>query len=159
MKQAHDPVPLFSRRRLMTGAVLAVLGGGVAFYISSLAPDYAGLSLNVLEAHRQAVAGDITLIDIRRPDEWALTGIGEGAHPIDMRRDDFTEALVTLVPDRAAPIALICARGVRSARMANRMSREGFSNIIDVPEGMLGSAAGPGWLAADLPTLPYKEPT
>lgn len=159
MEQAKDLAPLFSRRRLMAGTALTVLGGGAAFYMSSLAPGYAGLSLNVREAHQQAVAGDITLIDIRRPDEWALTGIGEGAHPIDMRRDDFTEALVTLVPDRAAPIALICARGVRSARMANRMSREGFSNIIDVPEGMLGSAAGPGWLASDLPTLPYKEPT
>ena len=39
------------------------------------------------------------------------------------------------------------------------MTKAGFSNIIDVPEGMLGSAAGPGWLAADLPTLPYEEPT
>ena len=143
----------------MAGTAMAVLGGGAAFYMSSLAPDYAGLSLNVQEAHRRAVAGDITLVDIRRPDEWELTGIGEGAHPLDMRRDDFTDALAALVPDRSAPIALICARGVRSARMANRMTKAGFSNIIDVPEGMLGSAAGPGWLAADLPTLPYEEPT
>ena len=159
MQQMKNPAPLLSRRRLMAGTALAVLGGGAAFYMSSLAPDYAGLSLYVQEAHRQAVAGDITLVDIRRPDEWKLTGIGEGAHPLDMRRDDFADALAALVPDRSALIALICARGVRSARMANRMTKAGFSNIIDVPEGMLGSAAGPGWLAADLPTFPYEEPT
>ena len=40
--------------------------------------------------------------------------------------------------------------------MARRLSEAGFTQIIDVPEGMLGSAAGPGWLALDLPVRTYE---
>lgn len=94
------------------------------------------------------------MIDIRRPDEWARTGVAEGAYPLDMRRDDFIEALAMLVDEqRDQPIALICARGVRSDRMSARLRQAGFDRIIDVPEGMLGSAAGPGWIARDLPVV------
>lgn len=113
-------------------------------------------ALGVAEAHARALDRSLTLIDIRRPDEWAMTGIGEGAHPIDMRRRDFIEALsATVGGDRGAPIALICARGVRSARLARRLAEAGFTQVIDVPEGMLGSASGPGWLARDLPVRPH----
>ena len=104
-----------------------------------------------------ATSGEIVLIDIRRPDEWKRTGIGEGAYPIDMRRDDFIEALQAVAgADKSKPIALICARGVRSARMSNRLTEAGFTRIIDVPEGMLGSKAGPGWVKSD---LPVRAPT
>ncbi|MEX0283143.1 MAG: rhodanese-like domain-containing protein [Paracoccaceae bacterium] len=141
-------------RRSVLG--MAVLGAGVAaatFRYVRAAPEYEGGSLLVDEAYGRAVAGTITLIDIRRPDEWNATGVGEGAHPIDMRRDDFINALEQVAgPDRTQPIALICARGVRSARLSKRLTQAGFTQIIDVPEGMLGSAAGPGWLARDLPT-------
>ncbi len=138
--------------RLMLGAALVVL---VALGIGGwlwLNPTYDGPSLSVAQAHDRAVAGEITLIDIRRPDEWAATGVGEGAVPIDMRDVDFTDQILALVPDRNAPVALICAAGVRSARLSNRLAEAGFTNIIDVPEGMSGSRAGPGWMASGLPT-------
>lgn len=108
-------------------------------------------ALSVQDAHAAANSGAITLIDIRRPDEWARTGIGAGALPIDMRDPDFTEQLLTQVADKNAPIALICARGVRSRGLTKKLTAAGFTNIIDVPEGMLGSGAGPGWLGAGLP--------
>lgn len=50
--------------------------------------------LDPVEAHRQALSGKILLIDIRRPDEWQRTGLGQGAVPIDMRRKDFVDALL-----------------------------------------------------------------
>ncbi|WP_267167675.1 rhodanese-like domain-containing protein [Sulfitobacter sp. F26169L] len=108
-------------------------------------------TLSVQDAHTAARAGEITLIDIRRPDEWARTGVGEGAIPIDMRDPEFTEILLKTIPDKDAPVALICARGVRTRWLAKRLAGAGFTNIIDVPEGMLGSGAGQGWLAAGLP--------
>ncbi|MCV6585028.1 MAG: rhodanese-like domain-containing protein [Marinibacterium sp.] len=115
-------------------------------------------NLSVTDAHSAAQRGDITLIDIRRPDEWARTGIGQGAHPIDMRRDDFTDVLLALLGgDADRPVALICARGVRSARLTRRLSDAGFTHVINVPEGMLGSRSGPGWLVRDLPVYAYKE--
>ena len=54
--------------------------------------------------------------------------------------------------DRSAPIALICARGVRSHHAANLLRQRGFKNIYDVNEGMLGNARGSGWLRQGLPT-------
>lgn len=104
------------------------------------------------EAFELANAGDIYLIDIRRPDEWASTGSGVGAHRLDMRRDDFVDALLALVEgNTAAPVAVICARGHRSNRMSRALRDAGFTNLIDVPEGMLGSRAGPGWIDRGLP--------
>jgi len=107
--------------------------------------------MTVQAAHRAALEGRITLIDIRRPEEWVSTGVPQGAIPLDMRDPAFTDKLAALVTDKNAPVALICARGVRSRRFAAVLTGAGFANIIDVPEGMLGSGAGPGWLAAGLP--------
>jgi rhodanese-related sulfurtransferase len=109
-------------------------------------------SLSASDAYAAARSGEVVLVDIRRPSEWAETGIGEGAAPMDMRRGDFVERLTELTGgDSSRVIALICARGVRSRRMAQQLRDAGFSNVIDVPEGMLGSGAGPGWLARGLP--------
>lgn len=113
-------------------------------------------TLSVRDAHQAALSGAVLLIDIRRPDEWQRTGVGEGAVPLDMRRDDFTEALLEQTGGRSdAPVALICARGVRSRGLTARLTSAGFTNIIDVPEGMLGSGAGPGWLKRGLPVVPW----
>ncbi|SCZ55179.1 Rhodanese-related sulfurtransferase [Epibacterium ulvae] len=146
--------PHLNRRRLLL--VGLGIGGAVAVgrwrYLT--APEHLNAKLSVQETHTRQKTGEITLVDIRTPREWAATGIAEGAHPIDMRRDDFVEALQGVVGEnRSAPIALICARGVRSARMTIRLSEAGFNNIIDVPEGMLGSKAGPGWINSNLPVV------
>lgn len=127
------------------------LGGVVAARWFNLGSGITGTALSVQDAYAATLQGKIILIDIRRPDEWAQTGIGQGAIPLDMRRPDFITILLTHVPDKSAPIALICARGVRSRGLAKRLEQSGFTHIIDVPEGMLGSGAGGGWLAAGLP--------
>lgn len=144
--------PLLKRRAVLFGAVATIAAGGATaayFY----RPNYEGGALTVTEAHQAAVAGDVFLVDVRRPDEWEKTGVGVGANPIDMRRDDFIAELDKLTDGaKDAPVALICARGVRSARLSNQLTEAGYTNIIDVPEGMLGSTAGPGWLKTGLPT-------
>ena len=148
------------RKLLMGGAVLAVGSAGFVaadgpnLFYAAITEDALGDALSPDSAHALAVTGQIKLIDIRRPDEWAATGSGVGAERLDMRRDDFLAALTTLIADDLdAPIALICARGVRSAHMSNQLSAAGFTNIINVPEGMLGSVAGPGWLERGLPVV------
>ncbi len=149
-----------TRRWLLLAGATAVAGGLAVREYRLIPPDYDGGSLTVDEAHKQALSGKIILVDIRTPREWRATGIGDGAHPVDMRRDDFAETVAHLAAgDRGAPIALICARGVRSARMSKFLTEAGFTNIIDVPEGMLGSAAGPGWVRAGLPVANFKEDT
>lgn len=149
--KAKLPRPMVSRRGLVLGGVVLGMGGLFAARWFNLTAQLDNNSLSVSDAHHAALSGALTLIDIRRPDEWASTGIGEAAYPLDMRRTDFIKTLTTIVSDRDAPIALICARGVRSNAMAKRLNEAGFSHIIDVPEGMLGSGAGPGWLKTGLP--------
>jgi rhodanese-related sulfurtransferase len=140
-------------RRVMLGLGAAALAGGAVSY-GQVYQTYGGQAIDAAEAQRRVAAGDLTLVDIRRPDEWADTGSGTGAMRLDMRDDDFVASLMAAVNgNRDAPIALICARGVRSARLANRLSEAGFTQIINVPEGMSGSSAGPGWIARGLPVV------
>ena len=154
----HPPAgpPKVSRRRalLMGGAALAVAGGIFAMRWFNIGAGVSGTALTAPQALAAVEAGQIVLIDIRRPDEWQRTGIPRGAVPIDMRRPDFIETLLASTGgDRDRAVALICARGVRSSRLAARMTEAGFTNVIDVPEGMLGSGAGPGWLARGMPVV------
>lgn len=149
-----------TRRWVLIGGGAAVAAGFAIREYRLIPEAHAGQRITVTEAHDQALQGDILLVDIRTPNEWRASGVGEGAVPLDMRRDDFVTALDDLVDgDQGAAIALICARGVRSARLTNRLIEAGFTNIIDVPEGMLGSAAGPGWVRAGLPVLDFDEDT
>ncbi|MGL4319947.1 MAG: rhodanese-like domain-containing protein [Paracoccaceae bacterium] len=139
-----------NRRFVIGAAVAAATGAGWVLFRPRAV--FAGENIDAPSAHARAVAGEIMLIDIRRPDEWQATGVGSGAQPLDMRADDFSDALLSLVGgNAAAPIALICARGVRSARLSARLTAAGFGHVINVPEGMLGSADGPGWIARGLP--------
>ncbi|MEM6310580.1 MAG: rhodanese-like domain-containing protein [Pseudomonadota bacterium] len=155
MASTSDSAPSpWKRRGIILGLAAA---GGAGLFASrwyNVSAQVTGTALSVQDAHAQANSGEVVLVDIRRPDEWARTGIGEGALPIDMRREDFTDALLQATAGRTdARVALICARGVRSRKMTERLTAAGFTQIIDVPEGMLGSGAGPGWLRAKLPVV------
>ncbi|MGB5862829.1 MAG: rhodanese-like domain-containing protein [Sulfitobacter sp.] len=153
---AKSPRRVYARRGVLTGG-LAVCGLAVATVAAAqwfnVAGEITDGKLSVQDAHVAATSGAITLVDIRRPDEWARTGVGQGAVPIDMRDRDFVDQLLTHLTDKDAPVALICARGVRSRGMTRKLTAAGFTNIIDVPEGMLGSGAGPGWIASGLPVV------
>jgi rhodanese-related sulfurtransferase len=152
---SFDPPPKkrFPRRGFMLGSVAGVTLS--VFWVAryyNIGAEVGSADLSAPDALAQADAGKITLIDIRRPEEWAATGIAQPAVPIDMRRDDFAVALLEAVNgDRAQPVALICARGVRSARLARALREAGFEQVLDVPEGMVGSGAGPGWISRGLP--------
>ena len=153
----HDASANVARRRVVALlAVGAATGAVVASRWFNIWAEIDDGALGVAQAHAAAMAGDLLLVDIRRPDEWALTGVGEGAVPIDMRRQDFETVLLARAGGNLnQPIALICARGVRSRHLAKRLSDAGFAQVLDVPEGMLGSGAGPGWLAQGLPVIKW----
>ena len=131
------------------------IGGAAALAASGYVftrPAEAETQMTPPQVHQALMENKVILIDVRRPDEWAGTGIAQGAVPLDMREDTFVEsvrATMSANPDR--PVALICARGVRSRRVAARLALAGITQVIDVPEGMLGSAAGQGWIARGLP--------
>jgi rhodanese-related sulfurtransferase len=103
-------------------------------------------------AHQAALKGDIILVDIRTLEEWADTGIGDGAIALDMTAKTFIKSLIALrTAQPNKQIAFICATGGRSGYLTRYLWKNGFQNTADVTEGMLGSRAGPGWLKAGLP--------
>ncbi|MGJ8627593.1 MAG: rhodanese-like domain-containing protein [Sulfitobacter sp.] len=120
----------------------------------TLRADVGDGTISAPDAAAAVASGELILVDIRRPDEWAKTGVPQGAVTLDMRRDDFPQALLAAMDgQKDRPVALICARGVRSARISARLIEAGFTHVIDVSEGMLGSRAGPGWLKRGLPLV------
>lgn len=155
-----DGTKRFSRRNIVVGGAAALGVGGTVFaskWFNVFADASEQGALTVETAFQQATDGDIYLIDIRRPDEWKRTGVAEPAILLDMRRKDFQDILRSVFDQSGPrPVALICARGVRSNRMNTRLVSAGFKDILDVPEGMLGSGAGPGYIRQ---ALPLRAPT
>lgn len=118
-----------------------------------------GPTLTAPEAHAQAQAGQLTLVDIRRPDEWRQTGVAQGALRINMAHPQGTAGFVRQVEaevggDRNAPIGLICRTGNRSTHMQQALAQAGFTRVYNINEGMVGSGAGPGWIKRGLPVEP-----
>ena len=110
--------------------------------------------LGASEAYELSNRGDIILIDIRTPGEWKKTGIGASARTISMHLPGFFDKIKAVVRgDKSKTIALICARGNRSSRMQTALVERGYTNVVDVAEGMMGSKAGPGWIARGLPLV------
>ncbi|MEP2654627.1 MAG: rhodanese-like domain-containing protein [Sedimentitalea sp.] len=156
--RANTPPVWISRRRVFAlGGVAIVTAGAASARWFNVWAETGDDALSPPDAHDAALSGHVLLVDIRRPDEWALTGVGTSAMALDMRRPDFIEALTAALDgDVDRPVALICARGVRSRGLGRTLKAAGFTRIIDVPEGMLGSGAGPGWIKRGLPLRQEK---
>lgn len=118
----------------------------------SLSSSFAAEFMSVSKAHNQSKVGKLFLVDIRRPSEWKQTGVAKHAAKITMHQEDFLNRIAKHTSgNKAAPIALICARGNRSTHMINLLEQNGYTNVYNVKEGMLGSPEGSGWLAKNLP--------
>lgn len=144
-------------RRRALAMMIAAAGTGMvatAFPKSAHAAEAAKIAyLSADEAHKAALAGDIILLDIRRPEEWLETRVAEGAVGLDMTQENFVPTLVALRkanPDK--PIAMICRTGNRTGYVTKALAKQGFPGLVDVSEGMAGGPNGTGWLKRGLPT-------
>ena len=69
----------------------------------------------------------------------------------------FEQSLKALLDgDKHRPIALICAGGVRSARIQRYLKAQGFTHVVDVVEGMEGGILTDGWIDEGLPVVDYR---
>ncbi len=117
----------------------------------------AGGNLDADEALARASKGDVSLIDVRSPGEWRQTGLPRGATGITIHGPNgmagFVESVLAAMDgDKDRPLALICARGNRSSRAQEALQEAGFTQVLNVREGMIGGLNGTGWLKRGLPT-------
>ena len=108
------------------------------------------------KALEMSQSGDLTIIDVRTPMEWMRSGVAEGALTITPQNPTFMQDLHDAVGgDMNKPIALICATGQRTARIASFLREQGYGAVADISEGMMGNFTAQGWLRKNLPTVQY----
>ncbi len=115
-----------------------------------------GTILSADEAFARSQSGDIIIVDVRSPYEWRQTGLPAGAKRATVHNPQglnaFLKEIDTIMGNsRDKAIALICARGWRSAAAASFLHGKGYTNVFDVREGMLGRDDLPGWIKRELP--------
>lgn len=106
-----------------------------------------------------AVANDaLILIDIRSPAEWDETGVAQGAIALTMHDTEFPKKISAILNGaQGKPIGLICATGGRTEYVVSFLAKNGFTDVIDVSEGMMGNARGPGWVARGMPLVTSED--
>ncbi len=98
--------------------------------------------------------GNMVLIDIRSPEEWAETGVAQGAVTLTMHNKEFPKQISTLLnTQKDKTIGLICATGGRTNYVVSFLAKSGFPDVVDVSEGMMGNKRGAGWIARGLPLI------
>ncbi|MHA1127790.1 MAG: rhodanese-like domain-containing protein [Alphaproteobacteria bacterium] len=106
-------------------------------------------------AREKALAGEIVLIDIRRPEEWAETGVPDVALLADMTSRDFLAKITAIrLENPDIPLAFSCRTGNRSNYLTGELEKLGYSGLIDVIGGLQGSRADKGWAKRGLPIRP-----
>jgi rhodanese-related sulfurtransferase len=107
--------------------------------MSATAPPFANISNEELI---EKIEKGVTLIDIRRPEEWTQTGVVEGsikATAFD-KQGRFQESFLEVLEDLVSPndeFALICRTGNRTAALSNWLSTKGgYKNVMNVQNGI-----------------------
>lgn len=149
MTRPVDTTASINRRRF--------LGAGAVLVLASLLPSALRAETPIVSAPDAAArntAQTLIILDIRSREEWAETGVAQGAWPVSMHEADFSQRLQAILnsypPDR---IALICATGGRSAYITKILEKNGIAGVADLSEGMLGNRRGPGWIKRGLPVV------
>ena len=89
---------------------------------------------------------DAQLVDVREPEEWADTGVPEGAVLIPLG-DVGSRAASELAAD--APVYVICRTGNRSQTASDVLVGLGFTEVYNVDGGVTA------WIDAGLPMETY----
>lgn len=131
--------------------VLTGCGGGNTEDAEALSADVAtsGTSpvvevVNAMEFAAVVDEPDVTVIDVRTPEEFATSRL-ENAELFDIASPDFIEMISTL--DASGRYAVYCRSGNRSAVATAAMRDLGFTDVVELGGGILE------WESAGYPTV------
>lgn len=121
-------------RALVAGGLLLLLAGCTE-------PPYTNVDSAGLE---RLMDSGVTLIDVRRPEEWRETGVVAGSE-----RLTFVDASGRVPPgfldrlsglaDKDKPVALICRTGNRTDVLARHLVEQlGYTRVYNVRDGITG---------------------
>ena len=85
------------------------------------------------EAQRWVAEGEVTVLDVRTPDEYQRLGHIPGAILLPV---NLTPAAAATLPRNGKPLLVCCEHGVRSAMAADLLARAGLENVSDLSGGM-----------------------
>lgn len=102
-------------------------------YLAQVKTKIREVSVHELAEMHKAQAAGFTLVDVREPDEHD-NGVIAGAKLVP--RGFLEMRIEALQPDRAAPIALYCAGGNRSALAAANLQALGYEHVVSVAGGI-----------------------
>lgn len=115
--------------------------------------------LSAIDAAKE-MSNNLIIIDVRNKEEWKETGIIPNSLLIQMlsagrtiRKEYISELLIALGEDKDIKAAIICHSGGRSSATVELLKNEGFNNIFNISEGMVGNGSTTGWINRNLPLI------
>jgi rhodanese-related sulfurtransferase len=115
---------------------------------------YSDIDYTILE---DLIAKGVTVVDIRRQEEWQQTGIVKGSKTITFF-DNRGQINPNFVPEFTAiakpdqPVALICRTGNRTQAASQAIAQQlGYKNVMNVTHGITG------WIAEKRPVVKYQK--
>ena len=115
--------------------------------------------LSAINAAKE-MKNNLIIIDVRNKEEWKETGIIPNSLLIQMlsagrtiRKEYIADLLIALGEDKDIKAAIICHSGGRSSATVEMLKNEGFSNIFNISEGMVGNGSTTGWINRNLPLI------
>jgi phage shock protein E len=125
--------------------IVAGCGGGSSSATSqetTTAESSAVTLVSPTDAQTLIESGDVEVVDVRTPEEYAEGHI-EGATLVDFYEPDFADRIAEL--DRGQEYVVYCRSGNRSSQATALMAEQGFAAVNDVDGGIVA------WEAAGLP--------
>ena len=133
------------------------------FFITLFPLNSIANEISVIDAAKE-LNNDLIIIDVRNIDEWKETGIIPNSKLIQMlssegtiRKGFVSELVTTLGEDKNIKAAIICRSGRRSSATVAMLKEQGFTNIFNITNGMLGDGKTTGWVNRNLPIIVCKD--
>lgn len=147
-------------RRVEDGDKMRILISALMGVAMMAAPAFAEPGeLPADSAWQMVQRGDLVVLDVRTPTEWAMTGLPRDSHGTNVQDRDFIDqARGAVLGDLDQPVAVICRSGNRSKQAASLLEKAGFTHVYNISEGMSGNDQADGWLKRGLPTDPFIPP-